>query len=86
MKLKDGFLLREVAGETVVIPVGGDLDLNMMITLNDTGRFLWERLEKDVTVDELVAALLSEYEVDESTARTAVAAFLEKLNAHDFLA
>lgn len=40
MKLKDGFLLRQVAGQTVVLPVSGDLDLNMMITLNDTGAFL----------------------------------------------
>ena len=46
MKLKDGFILRSVAGETVVVPTGDDLDLNMMITLNETGKFLWEHLEK----------------------------------------
>ena len=44
MKLKDGFVLRQVAGQTVVLPCGDALDLNMMITLNDTGTFLWERL------------------------------------------
>lgn len=86
MKLKEGFLLREVAGETVVIPTGANLDLNMMITLNDTGRFLWEHLENETDVDTLVSALLAEYEVDESTARAAVIAFVEKLKTHDFLA
>lgn len=85
MKIKDGFLLRQVAGQTVVLPVGGDLDLNMMITLNDTGAFLWEKLQEDTDEAALVAALLAEYDVDEDTARKAVAAFVEKLNAHGFL-
>lgn len=85
MKIKDGFLLRQVAGQTVVLPVGGDLDLNMMITLNDTGAFLWERLQKDTDEAALASALLAEYDVDEATARSAVAAFVEKLNAHGFL-
>ena len=40
MKLKEGFLLRNIAGQTVVLPAGADLDLNMMITLNETGAFL----------------------------------------------
>lgn len=85
MKLKDGFLLRQVAGQTVVLPVGGDLDLNMMITLNDTGAFLWEKLQAETDETALVSALLAEYDVDQDTARGAVAAFVEKLNAHGFL-
>ena len=60
MKLKEGFVLRKVSGQTVVLPTGGDLDLNMMIKLNDTGRFIWERLEKGAEVEELVADLLQE--------------------------
>ena len=39
MKLKEGFVLREVAGQTVVLPASTDLDLNMMITLNETAKF-----------------------------------------------
>jgi len=84
MKLKDGFLLREVAGETVVIPTGDTMDLNMMITLNETGKFLWQRLETGAEEGELVAALLSEYDVDEATAKAHVAAFVGKLKEHDF--
>ena len=85
MKLKDGFILRTVAGETVVIPTGSDLDLNMMITLNDTGKFLWEQLEKGAEEAELTAALLAEYDVDQQTAQNHVALFLKKLNEQGFM-
>lgn len=86
MKLKDGFLLRQVAGQTLVLPVSGDLDLNMMITLNDTGAFLWERLQSEIDEVALVAALLEEYDVDEATAKNSVAAFVKKLHDNGFLA
>lgn len=86
MKLKQGFVLREIAGETVVLPSGDDLDLNMMITLNDTGRFLWERIEKGAEKEELVAALLAEYDVDADTARASVDRFSAKLSENGFLA
>lgn len=85
MKLKDGFLLRSVAGQTVVLPTGGDLDLNMMITLNDTGAFLWEHLESETNASALVEALLAEYDVDKATAEAAVTAFVQKLEHHGFL-
>ena len=86
MKLKDGFILREVAGEHVVIPTGDALDLNMMITLNETGCTLWKRLEQEAELSDLTAALLAEYEVDESTAAAAAEQFVAKLKEHDFLA
>ena len=86
MKLKDGFILRSVAGETVVVPTGDDLDLNMMITLNETGKFLWEHLEKGAEESELVAALLGEYDVEKAVAQESVTAFVKKLNENGFLA
>ena len=86
MKMKDGFLLRQVAGQTVVLPIGGDMDLNMMITLNETGAFLWEKLQEETDEAALVAALLGEYDVDEATAKQAVADFVVKLNENGFLA
>ncbi len=85
MRLREGFVLRQVAGETVVLPVGDGLDLNMMITLNDTGAFLWEKLGSETTGEALVEALLAEYDVDEETARKAVQGFVEKLASHGFL-
>lgn len=86
MKLKPGFILRTVAGQVVVLPSGDELNLNMMITLNDTGKFLWERLETGAEVEELVSALLAEYDVDEATARAGVERFVSKLNENGFLA
>ena len=85
MKLKEGFLLREVAGQTVVLPTGGNLDLDMMITLNETGKFLWERLQEETNVQTLADALLAEYDVDRSRAEQSVEAFVEKLKNNGLL-
>lgn len=85
MKLKDGFVVREVAGQVVALPTGDGLDLNMMITLNDTGRFLWEMLEKGAEVEDLVRGLLSEYDVDEASALAGVERFVTKLRENGFL-
>lgn len=85
MKLKNGFILREVAGEIVVVPSGDTLDLNMMITLNETAAFLWKHIEKGADEDELVSALLSEYEITEEDARKHIKKFGETLNEHGFL-
>ena len=86
MKIKEGFLLREIAGQTVVLPAADTLDLNMMITLNGTGAFLWEHLQFETSEDALVKALLAEYDVDEATAKSAVNGFIRKLNDNGFLA
>lgn len=85
MKLKDGFILREVAGEYVVLPAGEDLNLNMMITLNESGCFLWKKLEEGAQEEELVQAVLEQYDADPETVAEKVAAFVEKLRANDFL-
>ena len=86
MKLKNDFILRQIAGQTVVLPTGGELDLNVMITLNETGAFLWEHLQDETDETALVAALLGEYEVDEATAKMAVENFVAKLRENGFLA
>ena len=86
LKLKEGFVLRNVAGEIVVLPSGDELDLSMMITLNGTGAFLWEKLDQGTEEAELVSALLSEYDVDEEKAKASVAGFVAKLREHGFLA
>ena len=85
MQLKDGFILRTVAGENVVVPSGDDLNLNMMITLNETGKVLWEQLEKGAEEEELVALLLQEYDVEEQTAREHVTRFVGKMRENGFL-
>ena len=86
MKLKEGFVLREVAGSVVVLPTGDELNMDMMITLNGTGRFLWEKLEKGAEEEDLVRDMLAEYAVDEATARAHIRAFCAKLQENGFFA
>lgn len=85
MKLKDGFVLRQVAGENVVLSIRADLNLNGMITLNDTGCTLWKRLEQEAQLEDLVAALQQEYEVDAQTAQDAAQRFVDRLKELDLI-
>lgn len=84
MKIKDGYTLHSVAGETVVIPCGG-INFDKMITLNETAAFIWKRLQQECSTDELVEAILSEYEVDKERAEECVGEFIVKLKESDFL-
>ena len=80
MKIKEGFLVRNVAGSYVVVAMGEKtVDFNGIMTLNETGYFLWELFEKGCDKDGAVKALLAEYEVDEKTAQESVERFLETL-------
>ena len=85
MKLKDGFVLGEIAGEYVVLPSGDELDLNTMTTLNATGKFLWELLEVETTPEKMVDAGLATYDISRQEAAGHVAAFLDKLREYEFL-
>lgn len=85
MKLKEGFILRSVAGRAVVITDDEILNINRMLTLNETGRFLWEKLEKGAAREELVAGLIAEYDVEESIAAKDVHMFVENLKSYGFL-
>ncbi len=86
LKLKEGFVLRTVAGETVVLPTNGMTNLDMMITLNETGRFLWEKLATGAEKEDLVASILEEYDVDKATAENSVDKFVARLKELEFLA
>ena len=86
MKVKDGFILKEVAGSYVIVPIGDNLvDFSAMITTNETGAFLWELLKTDKTVEELLKEMLKEYDVDEETARVDVLEFTKLLNENKVL-
>ena len=81
MRIKDGFLLRETAGKYIVLPLGGELALGSLITLNETGAFLWRLLENGASREELVEALLEEYDVDKERAEKDLDVLLAKMNA-----
>ena len=86
MKIKKDFVLRDVAGQSIVVPVGeAAITFNAMITLNESGKLLWENLLNDITEEQLVTALLHEYDVSEETAKADVSAFLNKMREADLL-
>ena len=80
MKIKEGFMVREVSGEILVVPVGAQsIDFKSVIRLNETGAFLWNKLTEDITEDELLDAILAEYYIDKDTASGDIRRFVEKL-------
>lgn len=86
MKIKNGFVLREIAGQCVVIALGSaSKDFNGMIKLNSTGRFIWEKLSVGAQLDDIVADMMSEYDIDADTARRDVESFIEKLRGANIL-
>ena len=87
MKIKKGFVLRVVGGESVVVPVGElSKTFHGMINLNETGAFLWRFYsEADHSVEDGVQALCAEYDVDADRARADVEKFAEILTGNGFV-
>lgn len=80
MKIKENFVLREIAGDYIIVPVGNTtLNFNGMMTVNEVGKFIWEQLQNDITLKELVKKITGEYEVDEETATADAEEFIERL-------
>lgn len=72
MKTKEGFVLRNVCGENVIVGEGlGTIDFGKLISLNETAAWLWQQALKqgEFTVDSLADALCEEYEVSAEQAR-----------------
>lgn len=80
MRIKDGFELREICGEHVILCMGWTIDFSKIISLNETAAFLWKEAvgKEEISEEELTATLLEAYEVDEETARKDVAQVLAK--------
>lgn len=87
MKIKDNFELKEIADRIVAIPTNENVvDFSSVIMLNETSAFLWNLLkENDMTKEELVKSLLSEYDADEKTALSDVSEFIEELKKAEVL-
>ena len=86
MKLKSGFMLRQVAGQYMVVPLAErSTELHGMLTMNESGAFLWELLSQEQTAETLTAALLENYDVTEAVAAQAVADFVAQLEREQVL-
>ncbi|MBQ5823830.1 MAG: PqqD family protein [Clostridia bacterium] len=86
MKIKQGYKLRKMCGSSIVVAVGKTAsDFNGMVTLNETAELLWNRLAQGAEESDLVAYLVSEYDVDEDTATNDVKLFVEKIKGEGFI-
>lgn len=80
MKLKDGYLLRNVAGQWVVVPVGNRIhDFNGLMTLNETGSFIWRAIKDGKDREQIIMAMIEEYDIDGEAAQADFEEFIDTL-------
>lgn len=81
VKIKENFVLRNIADEYIVMPTGGSIaDFDGAVVLNEVSAFIFEKLCNSVTKEDLVMALLNEYDVDFETAQKDVEALISKFD------
>lgn len=86
MKIAKEFILRDIAGETVLVPTGETTqEFNGLITMSETAKFIWENIEKADSFENLLQMLLDEYEVDEETAKEEALGFIIQLLQAGFI-
>lgn len=87
MRIKPDFVFSSISNENIVVPVGSlGAKMNGMITLNDSGAFLWKQLQTEKTESELVAEVLKAYpETDAAVAEEYVRSFVQQLKEADCL-
>ena len=86
MKIKKELIKREIAGDTILVPVGKTVyDANGLFVMNELAAFIWDLLPEAQTEADIVSAVLAEYEIDEATAKKDIAAFLGKLKEMNIL-
>lgn len=86
MIIKKELLKREIGGESFLVPLGKTVyDSNGLFVLTELGAFIWDLLPQAQSEEDLLRAVLAEYEVDEATARADILSFLDKLKAMGIL-
>ncbi len=86
MQIKNGFMLRDIAGQAVVVPLGSRVvEFNGIMTLSESGALLWRKLENNSSFEEMVELLLAEYDIDKETASKDVENFLESMRSNKIL-
>lgn len=86
LKLDKEYVLRQIGDDCVIVPVGkAALDFNGMITVNETGAFLWEQLVKGTSKEGLLETLMETYEVTQEEAERDIDEFLDVLYKNNIL-
>lgn len=80
MRIKEGFVLREVAGQNMVIATGeASKDFHGMIKLNNTGKEIWQGLQEGMSESKIAKDLQEKYEIDSEKAEQDVKEFINKM-------
>lgn len=86
MRINKEFILREIAGEYILVPTGRTaLQFNGLITVNEIGALIWKLLLEDSTIEEIVDAILKEYESDANTVKNDVLEFIQYLEENQII-
>lgn len=86
MRIKEGFVCREVAGQTLVIATRkASKDFHGMIKLNETGKLIWQGVADGLTAEEIAQSLAEIYSVDEKKALSDVTDMIDKMEKAGFL-
>ena len=86
MKRNSDFMLRDIAGEVVLVPTGqATQQFNGLITLNEVAAFIWKNLDEAGTREQLVKMILDEFEVDQKTAEADVDGFINALKEQEMI-
>lgn len=87
MRIKEGFLIRKIIDDYIVVPTGDNIiDFAATISLNESGAFLWNKLSGGCSEEDLVTSLMQEYEgVEEETAKQDVSEFVALLEENNLL-
>lgn len=86
MKLKGEFVLREIAGESIAVPVGRSaLDFNGLICINAVGDVIWRGLQNEKTREEILKEILEKFEVSREEASGDLDEFLNRLKQCNLL-
>lgn len=74
---------KKMGAEYVLVPIANNIaDMNSVFTINETGVFIWERIDGKRNVEEIISAVAEEYNVDELTAKNDAIAFIEKIKEY----
>ena len=86
MQIKDNYVLTKVVDSYIAVPVGsGNVDLNTIISLNETGAFIWNLMKEDIEKEAVIEAMLNEYDVNREQAEADVDKFISQIKEADLL-
>jgi len=78
--LKSNFVTREVGNELIIVPLSSNVaHMNELFTLNETAKFIWENLDKNLSMDELITLVTDTFDISVATASKDIELFLANL-------